>query len=513
MKKTLLIILACMPLWVQAQTYDTISGPDGRYYKYHYTTWFDSCGFWSDTQTRSQDHSIPGSTYIYNYGSDGWSRISPWGDIQPAPTTYAKTEYIPRQAAVKGVAVVTSNKTGDPWTGWYITHPTTAATSDTLAPDTCFVFNVVNGDMNILNSARWDTATPKIYKVPWHEDSARAGFAYFEVFEVYFKTPFEVNDTFYIVGTPYNNEVDGRYGHYLHPPHFYGSIKGMPLPDDPCLPPDHWERHSNRFNNPPGYTVTWGGVKPQLSRTNWQLIPYGAFFPILSYDSVSLSVSSNNNMMGRVSPQGTRHVLKWVSHTISAVPDSGFRFTHWNDGNTDNPRIVMMDKDTSFTAYFEPKPQYTVSVGVGDPNTGHVTGGGIYYDLDTVMIEAVPSSDRYTFDFWGDGNVYNPRYVVVRSDTSFTAFFKDLTAIDEADASSAFFTLTPNPTDGQVSVEVSGGRGTGVIALCDATGREVLKQKASAPTTLLDLSTLPAGTYFVTVTIGGQSGTRKLVVK
>ena len=33
------------------------------------------------------------------------------------------------------------------------------------------------------------------------------------------------------------------------------------------------------------------------------------------------------------------------------------------------------------------------------------------------------------------------------------------------------------------------------------------------PTTLLDLSALPAGTYFVTVTIGVQTGTRKLVVK
>ena len=37
------VLCGCMPLLTHAQTYDTISGPDGRYYKYHYTSWFDSC--------------------------------------------------------------------------------------------------------------------------------------------------------------------------------------------------------------------------------------------------------------------------------------------------------------------------------------------------------------------------------------------------------------------------------------------------------------------------------------
>ena len=93
-----------------------------------------------------------------------------------------------------------------------------------------------------------------------------------------------------------------------------------------------------------------------------------------------------------------------------------------------------------------------------------------------------------------------------------TAVFKPQTS------GTSFFTLTPNPTDGKVIVEVKSEKlkdksGKATITVCDATGREVMKQKASAPTTLLDLSKLPAGTYFVTVTIGGQTGTRNLVVK
>ena len=95
----------------------------------------------------------------------------------------------------------------------------------------------------------------------------------------------------------------------------------------------------------------------------------------------------------------------------------------------------------------------------------------------------------------------------------------DPTDILPAASDPAFFTLTPNPTDGKVVVEVacSQGSGTsgpaGVITVRDAAGHEVLRQKVSTPTTLLDLSPLPAGTYFVTVTLGEQSGTRKLVVK
>ena len=90
-----------------------------------------------------------------------------------------------------------------------------------------------------------------------------------------------------------------------------------------------------------------------------------------------------------------------------------------------------------------------------------------------------------------------------------------------AETHAPFFTLTPNPTDGRVAVEVNSEElkdksGETTITVCNATGREVLKQKAStlnSQLSTLNLEALPAGTYFVTVTIGGQSGTRKLVVK
>ncbi|MCQ2329442.1 MAG: T9SS type A sorting domain-containing protein [Paludibacteraceae bacterium] len=37
-----------------------------------------------------------------------------------------------------------------------------------------------------------------------------------------------------------------------------------------------------------------------------------------------------------------------------ATPLSGYQFSHWNDGNTDNPRNITVTADATFTAYFAP---------------------------------------------------------------------------------------------------------------------------------------------------------------
>ena len=142
MKKTLLIILACMPLWVQAQTYDTISGPDGRYYKYHYTAWFDSCYVYTDTTYKRIGHpDVPGRLSLVHFNYYSFATYP--GRPVVLPPALAKTEYVSRPTAVKGVAVVTSDVIGDPWDPIGLHYPyglVTESTADTLAPDTCMVF-------------------------------------------------------------------------------------------------------------------------------------------------------------------------------------------------------------------------------------------------------------------------------------------------------------------------------------------------------------------------------------
>ena len=42
-----------------------------------------------------------------------------------------------------------------------------------------------------------------------------------------------------------------------------------------------------------------------------------------------------------------------VQMVLTAVPDDGYRFINWSDGNTDNPRTIMVTEDMTLTAKFE----------------------------------------------------------------------------------------------------------------------------------------------------------------
>jgi len=39
--------------------------------------------------------------------------------------------------------------------------------------------------------------------------------------------------------------------------------------------------------------------------------------------------------------------------SISADAREGYRFVAWNDGNTENPRTITVEQDSTFVAYFE----------------------------------------------------------------------------------------------------------------------------------------------------------------
>ena len=55
---------------------------------------------------------------------------------------------------------------------------------------------------------------------------------------------------------------------------------------------------------------------------------------------------------------------------VSAIPENEHRhFVRWSDGNTDNPRLVTVTKDTTLTAEFAYN-QYTISTEVNDAERG-----------------------------------------------------------------------------------------------------------------------------------------------
>ena len=78
----------------------------------------------------------------------------------------------------------------------------------------------------------------------------------------------------------------------------------------------------------------------------------GPFFPIVDMFHV-VGTASNP---GHGSVVGGGEYPDRSIDTLWAVPNEGYRFSHWQDGDTINPRIFELTQDTLFIATFDPIP-------------------------------------------------------------------------------------------------------------------------------------------------------------
>ena len=109
---------------------------------------------------------------------------------------------------------------------------------------------------------------------------------------------------------------------------------------------------------------------------------------------------------------------------IVAEPKEGYQFKQWSDGNTDNPRALVISSDIELRAEFEEyvshETLYSVTVdadGCGNPFSRQFYGG------TRLVLQAEPK-EGHIFSRWSDGNTDNPRNVTVTSDMGFTAVFE-----------------------------------------------------------------------------------------
>ena len=69
-----------------------------------------------------------------------------------------------------------------------------------------------------------------------------------------------------------------------------------------------------------------------------------------SQQNYTVSVSANNSSYGYVTGGGTYPAGSTV--TLTAYPYSGYQFSYWSDGSTQNPRTITVNGNVSYTAYF-----------------------------------------------------------------------------------------------------------------------------------------------------------------
>ena len=164
---------------------------------------------------------------------------------------------------------------------------------------------------------------------------------------------------------------------------------------------------------------------------------------IFAINQYTLTVDVNEASMGAVSGMGSYDYLSQV--TIGATAAAHHHFVQWSDGNTTNPRLVILTRDTSFTAIFEQELQFQITVNANDATMGSVEGGGMYYLGETTTITAT-ANEHYYFAQWSDGMTSNPRVITVTGDMAYTAVFEPV-----------MYTLTVSANDYSMGQVTGGG--------------------------------------------------------
>jgi len=143
---------------------------------------------------------------------------------------------------------------------------------------------------------------------------------------------------------------------------------------------------------------------------------FTAYFSLAEY---TITTAVNPEGTGTVTEGGIYHYGDTI--TLVAVADSSYLFLRWDDGNTDNPRDVIVTQSATFIAYFV-NAECTIETLVTPEGTGTVTGAGTYPYGDTIVLIATPITG-YEFISWNDGNTENPRTLVVTENQTYTAQF------------------------------------------------------------------------------------------
>ncbi len=247
--------------------------------------------------------------------------------------------------------------------------------------------------------------------------------------------------------------------------------------------------------------------------------------PVTTYN---LAIGVNDTTMGSVSGAGTYEPGATVLITATATP--GHRFVTWSDSVTSPVREFIITENLSLTAYFAPDTTpvappdtvwHTVSVVAvmadGSPVTGldePVRGAGTYADGDTVVLQGQVNGCGTSLVYWltatGDTVYDNPYTFVIHSDVSLTAVFREDGGIDsDLQPPTSDITLHPNPAT--ASATISGLQPGMLLTLLDLNGRQLQEFRIQDSELKIDVSSLPAGTYFLRLSSPSATVVRRLV--
>lgn len=472
MKRRIVVALLLLAGGLAAQTGDTIWGrcPD-----YFYHDWYDQCDYYFED---------PG--FIFG---DVPTYFSTEECGNPAGSLLAVRQSASHTMAVVGIAVMVSTlpqRIPSLWTERNSEYAILMSSDGNGMP----------GDT--LAVARWDTSAPRTMLLPQNIRAERAGdtsncLHSFKVYETRFPNPVTVDSLFFIAGTFNSNE--------LTPPDTLGIRRYKYRTTSYTMVEAYQNICNTCMNDSPRTTYGTAGGWGSL-----QAVRQAGPFLLIPADGLELTVLAADSLMGRATGGGIYR--SGEPAIVTATPAQFCRFASWSDGSTENPRVMYLYSDSTVTAFFTHDSSNYVRVLPNNPDWGIVSGAGIYPYGQSVTISAT-AAEGFLFTEWADGNRDNPRIVYPIGDTVFTALFDPVQADLGPEPPALNFYITPNPTQG--SITVSCADGTHTLQLYDGSGRLVLDHGFSGYTVIIDMVGLPAGIYTAVLCTDNMPQARTLI--
>lgn len=253
---------------------------------------------------------------------------------------------------------------------------------------------------------------------------------------------------------------------------------------------DNWTQQSVRLSAYAGQTIYLAFHHHDSYDMNYLLVD-DIEITTAARTYYTLTALSADATMGSVIGAPTAPVPEDTVVTLTAVPNSGYHFEVWSNGEVSSTINVAVNSDTTLIAYFAADiAGYTITATSVNTSRGSVTGGGSYAMGDTAILTAIPNAG-YQFTTWADGVIDNPRAVVVTSDSGFIANFTNQRPVAVGD------TISHCGNDEFYNTMGAGGNIYWGIMLpsTSLTGRNYLKS--------VMLYVAYAGTYDLSVYLGG----------
>ncbi len=334
---------------VNAQVYvlqgwsDTAGLIIGRDSSLYYSDWYDTC-YAFNSEIDRYDDAFGISSFSHSLDTDAFY-----------PILY-KEQYTPQRIKVKGLAAMVGLNQPDGGFGHDIVFKKLEKLPEYLVIGKNRGHGPYPTQIELIDSVRWDEETPYRLWLP-KKKNVDMGYLKTYLFKAMLKEPIYIDSTFYIGGTLNSNiEYTGdpySRAEYLYLPSLYSCVVNRNSYPQCC---------DSKYG---AYSELYRG---DTSRNSVLLLPlpnypesecFGYFYAIV--DNHVLEVQSADSTMGQVRGRGLYPDSTY--QVIEAVPEFGYLFSHWNDGDTNNPRAVLLDKDTLFVASFVEDP----GVGIKEP--------------------------------------------------------------------------------------------------------------------------------------------------